>query len=171
MLETDAPALAPQSVGGKDNTPAYLPEICATAAELLGRPLPVILGGEARRLLCALSFATPEKLACECLLKPPGAEARQRHQQQLVVRKGRPASAGREASEPHDLPLSLSSREKPRPPQALRGGLKRLAALVPHPRVNLTVYRGVLAGHHPWRASVVPRARASERVERAAMRI
>lgn len=38
MLETDAPYLAPQSVRGKENTPAYLPEICAQAAELLGLP-------------------------------------------------------------------------------------------------------------------------------------
>ena len=38
MLETDAPYLAPQSVRGKENTPAYLPEICAKAAELLGLP-------------------------------------------------------------------------------------------------------------------------------------
>ncbi|MFM7240820.1 MAG: TatD family hydrolase [Opitutia bacterium] len=38
MLETDAPYLAPRSVRGKENTPAYLPEICAQAAELLGLP-------------------------------------------------------------------------------------------------------------------------------------
>jgi hypothetical protein len=38
--------------------------------------------------------------------------------------------------------------------------LKRLAAVVPHPRVNLTVYRGVLAGNHRWRSQVVPMARA-----------
>jgi TatD DNase family protein len=38
MLETDAPYLAPQSVRGKENTPAYLPEICTQAAELLGLP-------------------------------------------------------------------------------------------------------------------------------------
>ncbi len=38
--------------------------------------------------------------------------------------------------------------------------LKRLAAVVPHPRVNLTVYRGVLAGHHRWRSAVVPAPRA-----------
>jgi TatD DNase family protein len=38
MLETDAPYLAPQSVRGRENTPAYLPEICAQAAELLGLP-------------------------------------------------------------------------------------------------------------------------------------
>ena len=38
MLETDAPYLAPQSVRGKENTPAFLPEICARAAELLDLP-------------------------------------------------------------------------------------------------------------------------------------
>lgn len=39
MLETDAPYLAPLSVRGKENTPAYLPEIAAKAAELLGLPV------------------------------------------------------------------------------------------------------------------------------------
>jgi len=38
--------------------------------------------------------------------------------------------------------------------------LKRLAALVPQARANLVVYRGVLAGHHRWRAAVVPPAGA-----------
>ncbi len=38
MLETDAPYLAPLSVRGQENTPAYLPEIAAKAAELLGLP-------------------------------------------------------------------------------------------------------------------------------------
>lgn len=38
MLETDAPYLAPQSVRGRENAPAHLPEICARAAELLGLP-------------------------------------------------------------------------------------------------------------------------------------
>ncbi len=39
MLETDAPYLAPLSVRGKENTPAYLPEIAAKAAELLDLPV------------------------------------------------------------------------------------------------------------------------------------
>lgn len=39
MLETDAPYLAPQSVRGKENTPAYLPEICVRAAQVLGLPV------------------------------------------------------------------------------------------------------------------------------------
>ena len=34
--------------------------------------------------------------------------------------------------------------------------LERLAALVPHPRHNLVVYHGVLAGRHRWRSQVVP---------------
>lgn len=38
MLETDAPYLAPLSKRGQENTPAYLPEIAAQAAELLGLP-------------------------------------------------------------------------------------------------------------------------------------
>lgn len=38
MLETDAPYLAPLSKRGQENTPAYMPEIAAKAAELLGLP-------------------------------------------------------------------------------------------------------------------------------------
>lgn len=38
MLETDSPYLAPQSVRGKENTPATLPEIATLAGEVLGLP-------------------------------------------------------------------------------------------------------------------------------------
>ena len=34
--------------------------------------------------------------------------------------------------------------------------VRKLAALVPHPRFNLVVYHGVLAGNHRWRSMVVP---------------
>ena len=34
--------------------------------------------------------------------------------------------------------------------------MRKLAALVPHPRYNLVVYHGVLAGNHRWRPMVVP---------------
>ena len=39
MLETDAPYLAPQSMRGKENSPAFLPEIAQKAAEVLGMPV------------------------------------------------------------------------------------------------------------------------------------
>ena len=41
--------------------------------------------------------------------------------------------------------------------------VRRLAALVPQARVNLVTYHGVLAGHHRWRAWVVPRRKGGEK--------
>ena len=38
MLETDSPYLAPQSIRGKENTPASLVEIATQAGEVLGMP-------------------------------------------------------------------------------------------------------------------------------------
>ena len=46
----------------------------------------------------------------------------------------------------------------------------KLAALVPPPRANQTLYKGVLAAHSAWRAEVVPRPPAQTRAERAARR-
>ena len=35
--------------------------------------------------------------------------------------------------------------------------VEKLSALVPPPRANMIVYRGVLAGHAAWRSEVVPK--------------
>jgi hypothetical protein len=55
-----------------------------------------------------------------------------------------------------------------------QGLAEKLAALIPHPRVNQIIYSGILAGNAAWRGEVVPKVPTSteaQRVERAAKRL
>jgi hypothetical protein len=79
---------------------------------------------------------------CRYILRPPLAKARlsQRPDGTVVVGLKRAWSDGTTS-------IELSPAEL----------VEKLSALVPPPRANLIVYRGVLAGHAAWRAEVVPK--------------
>lgn len=52
--------------------------------------------------------------------------------------------------------------------------VEKLAAIIPPPRANQTLYAGVLAGNAAWRAEVVPKVATStpaERDARAALKL
>ena len=45
--------------------------------------------------------------------------------------------------------------------------VEKLAAIIPPPRANQTLYAGILAGNAAWRAEVVPKVRTSTEAEKA----
>jgi len=49
--------------------------------------------------------------------------------------------------------------------------VERLSAIIPPPRANTIIYRGVLAGNSAWRKEVIPKPPADRRVARAAVKL
>jgi len=118
---------------------------------------PRCAGYEGYNLHANVSFAASDRNGlerlCRYVLRPPLAVGRIERLENGRVRVGmkRVWSDGTAAIEVSPLELT-----------------ERLAALVPPPRANQVLYKGVLAGNAAWRAEVVPKAPSSAEAEREA---